>query len=91
LNVAEAEVERLELEFENAKKAFNSRLDFVRAQWKETKCEECGAEICYHVDWTRISKFCKKCKERHEADTSRIKADWERGLILLDNQRFVAR
>jgi len=53
---------------------FNARLAAVkanneaeRAKWKTTSCKCCGAQVRYHVEWTRIPDLCKTCADREKA------------------------
>ena len=86
LKKAKDEAERLDTEFENAKKAFQNRLDFLKAQWKVKSCEACGCEIRYHVDWTNIPKLCKNCKEKEKAKWKEIECESckEKFIIYID-------
>ncbi len=57
---------------QNAREAFNRRLQEVRAikeiekaKWKEKPCKKCGQMIRYHIEWSHIPTYCKDCKSRY--------------------------
>jgi chromosome segregation ATPase len=60
-------------EFEAAKARFDSARSEEAAKWKTTYCEDCGAEIRYHIEWAHVPKRCKSCKEKHQDAINRLR------------------